>query len=80
MIYLFGAKFDPRTFQSGISNIKMDIEGLEANKSSEQLAEETPEKVSIKLAENQKLLWVIHYKNSSPAFYVIESRENPIKL
>lgn len=41
--------------------------------SAEQLGEETPEKIPAKLTENQKLLEVIYYGNSGPAFYVIES-------
>ena len=48
--------------------------------SSEQLGEETPEKVSAKLTQNQNLLDVIYYQNSSAAFYVIESKSSGVKL
>ena len=42
--------------------------------SAEQLQEQSPEKVALKLTKNQKMLEVIYYKYDSPAFYVIESR------
>lgn len=111
MNYLFGAKFDPRVFQSGIGSMKAEIAGSEADRinnlifmkpgirdwqdifsrglikgnfllivSSEQLREETPEKVVPKLTENQKMTEVIYYKNSGPAFYVIETKMPEIKL
>lgn len=43
--------------------------------SSEQLEEQTVEKLPGKLSENQQLLDVIFYKNGDPAFYIIESRK-----
>jgi len=43
--------------------------------SSEQLNEESPEKVAKKLTPNQQLLDVIHYKAGNPAFYVISSKK-----
>lgn len=111
MNYLFNTKFDPKVFQSGISDMRIVIVGSEADKinnlifmkpgirdwhdifgrgliegrylvivSSEQLGEETPEKVPSKLTENQKLLETIYYRNNSPAFYVIESKPSEAKL
>lgn len=43
--------------------------------SSEQLEEQTVEKLPGKLLKNQRLLEVIFYKNGDPAFYIIESNK-----
>lgn len=43
--------------------------------SSEQLEEQTVEKLPGKLTGNQKLLDVIYYKTGEPAFYIIESKK-----